>query len=536
MRRRSRRPTRRLRLANPQLPASQLQVAGGVTYLGKPYKDYTPGYKRFLPNASLVYQINNKTVLRFGTGWYSDTFNAVVGTSTRPAQNGYSQATTATLSTDSGLSFCCDVGAAANLGSSVPMMNPFPVNSTTGSRWVMPAGNSLGSNILAGQGYTYYPREYSPTWQQRWRIGIQRELHANQVIDVTYNGAYASSPFTRNLSYLPAQYWNFTMARNADADAAMQKTVANPFLRTNFASLQTSNPTLYNYLSTIGFFTNTTVQVQQLLRAYPNANWGLQKAGGFRGKVMYNDIEALYTKRFSKGFQSSVMYTRNWSRQQWVPNQFDQTPAWQPNSNSRPTRFVWTTVWELPFGKGRQLLTHGPLQHVAGGWQLSWIYQYQTGALVNWGNLFYYGDLNALVNALNHDSVHASNIHTWYSPAADCNTQINTSCPATGAIPSGFVGFEGRSAYQPGTYQARMFPQYIDSLRADSIHNWDVRIYRRFTIYERLNLNVSADLMNMTNHTQFAAPNIGVTASTFGTVTGTSNQPRIIQLNMRIDF
>src|SRR6516225_1214702 len=49
------------------------------------------------------------------------------------------------------------------------------------------------------------------------------------------------------------------------------------------------------------------------------------------------------------------------------------------------------------------------------------------------------------------------------------------------APPGGLVSFEGRSSAQPKTYQARMFPQYIDALRADSIRNWDTKILRRFT-------------------------------------------------------
>jgi len=221
------------------------------------------------------------------------------------------------------------------------------------------------------------------------------------------------------------------------------------------------------------------------------------------------------------------MYTRTWARQQWLPNQFDQTPAWQPNSNSRPQRFVWTAVWKLPFGRSERWLQHGPLQHVVGGWQLSWIYQFQTGALINWGNLFYYGSVDQVVQALNQKDYHAQNLDRWYDPAA----VTNSATP-----PSGFVGFQGNSSAQPNTYQARMFPQYVDALRADPIRNWDVRIFRRFNLYERLNLNLSADLLNMTNHTQFSAPNLTVTSADFGKLTGTANQPRFIQLNLRIDF
>jgi hypothetical protein len=521
--------------AIPQLAASQFTVKGGPTYLGQPYKTLTDGTRRFLPNLSLVYQINRKTVLRTGVGWFADTFNALVGTSTRQIQNGYSQATSTTLSTDSGASFCCGAGAAAGLGGRNPMMDPFPVLAG-GSRWVMPYDNALGPYILAGQGFTPYKRDYKPALQQRWRLGFQREIFADQMVEASYNGAHASVPMTRNLSYLPARYWNFSNVRNNAVDAAMTATVPNPFNIANLASLQQSNATLYNYLSTISWFNGKTLQTHQLLRAYPNSGAALNQYDGMRGRIWYHDLQLMYQKRFSKGVQSAVMFTRVWGRQQWLPNQFDQTPAWQPNASSRPNRLVWTTIWELPFGRGQRWIAQGPLEHLAGGWQLSWIYQAQTGALISWGNLFAYGSVDQIVRALNHDQAHAGNIHLWFDPNASYNNVINPSYPATGAIPSGFVGFEGRTAFQPGTYQARVFPQYIDSLRADGIRNWDLRVQRRFRIYERLNFTFALDLMNLTNHTQFAAPNIGVTASNFGTVTATANQPRIVQFNLRVEF
>jgi len=217
-----------------------------------------------------------------------------------------------------------------------------------------------------------------------------------------------------------------------------------------------------------------------------------------------------------------------WGRQQWLPNQFDQTPAWQLNSNIRPNRLVWSTVYDLPFGKGRQWLTHGPLQHAAGGWTVSWIYTYQTGPMISMGNLFYYGSVDQIVEALNHDSIHSQNIHMWYDLAAVWT--------GSGAPPSNFVGFDGRSANQPGTYQARIFPQYLDGLRADGIRNWDVKILRGFAIKEHLGLTISADFLNLTNHTQFGAPNMTVTSSAFGQLSSQVNSGRIIQINTRIQF
>lgn len=220
------------------------------------------------------------------------------------------------------------MGAASNLGAANPMMDPFPVL-PSGSRWVMPYGNSLGSDVLDGQGFTFYPREYAPTWAGRYSLGIQRELHGNHKVEVSYSGSYASQPFTRNLSPLPGQYWNYNTqwdANVAAVDNAMKATVANPFAA-GLAAMKTANPTLYNYLSNIGMFTGTTLQVQQLLRAYPNAGFSLNQTNAQRGHVVDNEIRIMYTKRMSKGIQSNVQYAHMWGRQQWLPNQFDQPPG-----------------------------------------------------------------------------------------------------------------------------------------------------------------------------------------------------------------
>ncbi|MGA2268449.1 MAG: carboxypeptidase-like regulatory domain-containing protein [Bryobacteraceae bacterium] len=504
------------------MPASSFKVAGGVTYLGQQYSNWTSGTNRFLPNVSLVYQINSKTVLRTGTGWSSDTYNSM---NSRPGMNGYSQSTSTILTNDNGLTYCCDVGAASNMGKANPLMNPFPVL-TSGSRWVMPFGNSLGAGILDGQGSTNTSRDYAPTKEQRYSLGIQRELHGNHRVEVSYNGGYASLPMTRNLSYLPAQYWNFSNSYNVTVENAMKATVANPFLAA-LPAIQVSNPTLYNYLSNVAMFTGTTLQVQQLLRAYPNAGFGLNQANYFRNKIVDNEMRVMYQKRWSHGFQSMVQYAHMWGRQQWLANQFDPEPEWQLNSNIRPNRLVWSNVVELPFGKGHQWLREGPLSYVAGGWQVSWVYTYQTGPLISWSNLFYYGSVDQVAAALN-DDIHSKNLHMWYDPAA-----VWTS---SAAPPSTFVGFEGRSAVQPGTYQARVFPQYIDSLRADGIRNWDAKILRRFAIHENVAFVVSVDLLNLTNHTQFTAPNLTVTSSAFGSLSGQSNAGRILQFATRLQF
>jgi hypothetical protein len=108
----------------------------------------------------------------------------------------------------------------------------------------------------------------------------------------------------------------------------------------------------------------------------------------------------------------------------------------------------------------------------------------------------------------------------------------------SGAPPAGFVGFEGRTSAQPGTYHERVFPIRLDSLRADGIKNLDLKIERLFPIIPDRNLNArfSVDLLNATNHTNFGQPNLDPTNTNFGRVTSQRGLSRVIQFNLRVDF
>ncbi|MEK7408332.1 MAG: TonB-dependent receptor [Acidobacteriota bacterium] len=515
----------------PELPAAQFRLMGGTEYLGGRHKTFTDGTHHLLPRLGLVYQLSPRTVLRAGYGWWYDTYNT---NNDRPNQDGFSKATSTILTTDRGLSWCCGVGSIGNLAAGRnPMVDPFPVRAD-GTRFDTPYGNSLGSMMRQGRGWSFVPRNFSASWQQRWRFGIQRELTNNMVIEVAYSGAYARIPVTQSISFLPRQYWATGNVRNQAVDDRMNTNVPNPFNIANLASLQTSDPKMYNYLSTVGFFTGKTIRKHQLLRAFPNMNGlsGLRPGVEFsdaRGGNRYHDLQLQLNRRFSRGFQTAVMYTYARAEESdYYHNDFDDRPSWRPQDAIRPHRFVWSAVWELPFGRNRTWTTEGPLQHVIGGWQLSWVYQYQTGGIPGWGNRFFYGDVSKIGDLFNHEQVHARDIHVWFDPA--------TTYRGTAAVPSGFQGFEGRSALQPGSYHVRVFPTRLSELRADGIRNWDIKVKRVFRITERLRTSFDVDLLNATNHTNFSGPNTDPTNRDFGRVTSQNGLSRLIQFNLRVDF
>jgi hypothetical protein len=515
-----------------EMPVSEFKIMGGVPYLGQPNKTFTDGTHHLLPRLGVVYQANGKTVIRGGYGWYFDTYNV---TNDRPGQDGYSQGTSTTLTNDRGLTYCCGLDAVAGLSAAKnPMVDPFPVRAD-GTRFDKPYGNSLGQLIRQGRGWSEVPRDFSPAWQQRWRVGVQRELRADMVLEFSYNGAFARTPLGQTISYIPSKYWATGNTRNQAVEDFLNVTFPNPFNISNLAALQTSDPKTYNYLSTQGFFTGTTMRRNALIRAYPNLNGisGVRPGNNYadiRGRNKYHDFQAQYEKRFRTGFSMSVMYTYAWGKvQDYYENEFDTTPAWRVNNNLRPHRFIWSTIYELPFGKGRRWVNSSPIQHVIGGWAVSWIYQYQNGPATGWGNRFFYGDVNKIGDLFKHDEVNSKDVHMWFDPSIAYQT-------GSGAIPSGFVGFEGRSAMQPAGWQTRVFPTRLDVLREDGIRNWDVKVRRDFRVTERLRTNFSVDLLNATNHTNFSGPNTDPTSRNFGRVDTQRGLSRTIQFNLRIEF
>jgi hypothetical protein len=223
-------------------------------------------------------------------------------------------------------------------------------------------------------------------------------------------------------------------------------------------------------------------------------------------------------KRFSKGFMFNVLYTYTDSEtRDWYANEFDVLPSWRANLNTVPHRFVFTAIYELPFGRGKALLQENIGGHLLGGWQLSTVYQKQSGPPITWGNEFYSGDLNNIEEAFSHSGVFGRNVHQWFDPS---------------------MPFERRSGSQPGTYHVRVFPSNFDELRSDGIDNLDLKILRRFNILPegRLKVQFNVDMLNAINHTNFAAPVTDPRSTNFGQVTSQRGLGRLIQAAVRFVF
>ncbi len=514
-----------LGLVNP----SSFKVQGGLPYLGQYNKTLTNGTMTFLPRFGFAYQMDDRTVIRGGYGWYVDTYNV---NNFVPNQFGFSQGTSTGASTDNGLTFLGAYPGATFAASALAsgkniMTDPFPTRAD-GSRFEVPLGNKLGLMSRVGQSwddgnYSYW-RDFKPAFQQRWRLGIQRQLRQDIVVEAAYNGALSKVPVRQRINYLPSQYWATGGARVQAVDDDLNRNISNnPFNIKNLTALQTSDPLLYKYLSTQSFFTATTIRKNQLLRSFPHYGTlsGLRPgmdSDDIRGAVNYGDMEFRAEKRFSKGFSSSASYTHVFksTAADYYANEFDAFPSSRPNNQTRKHRITWDSVLDLPFGKGQRWASSGgAINQIVGGWQLGWIFQKQTGQALGWGNRFYYGNLSDIATAFNHDSVWKKDLHQWFDPN---------------------MPFEKASAKQPGSYHVNVFPSRIDSLRGPGIDNWDIKITKKFPIREGIQTLFSVDFLNAFNHTNFSDPNLDPTNTNFGKLTSQRGLSRVIQFNLRFVF
>jgi hypothetical protein len=96
-------------------------------------------------------------------------------------------------------------------------------------------------------------------------------------------------------------------------------------------------------------------------------------------------------------------------------------------------------------------------------------------------------------------------------------------------------GWEKRSAFVPGTYQARTFPLNVDGLRGPGYQQWNNSVSRNIKLTERLTFQARLDALNVLNHSFPGSPNTTPTSAQFGQITGgAANLNRFIQIQGRL--
>lgn len=501
----------------PELAPANFKVRGGVRYAGR---DGAPerlwrSELVWAPRAALAWQVKPKTVLRIGYGMFFDAFSVLY--SGNPDQTGFSQTTLTQFSLDNGATF---LGIpAAGVSTANLLADPFPMLSH-GSHFLQPIGASLGSVAKAGSSFSFFSPDMTHMRVQRYRAGVQQQFGDSMVLEVAYAGIYADRiGMDFNLNQLPQQFYSFGNARNPNANylSTNAGNGSNPFAGTHSVFQQTS-PDVYRTLNNVALFTSQTRARSDLLRVYPHMGSVTERMRP-AGLSRSHSLEVSFQRRMRNGLQLNSGLTlseADEAAELW--NDWDLKPFWADRALAPPVNFFVLGIYELPFGEGRRFLAgNRVLGAIAGGWNLSASYQYATGPLLQFGNMFYKGgDPANLVS----DS---PTWNEWFRVPRDTNGRPTE--------------FEWNTANAP-LYNARVFPRLISGLRQQD-SNWvNANVVRNFNLLRdgRARLELRLDAANVFNATRYAAPVVDPTNVNFGRVTATAGGQRALQVQAKIRF
>lgn len=327
-----------------------------------------------------------------------------------------------------------------------------------------------------------------------WNATYQRQLTSDTTVEVGYvgtTGLYLAR--TRNLNQLPTG----TLFR--------PENLANPSMGISAANV--------NFLRPYRGFADITMTEHS-------------------GRSTYNALQFEVNRRFTKGFMYGFAYTygktmdNNSGLRDLFIDSYNPSLNWGKSSNDVRHTAVMNAVWEMPFFNSAN---NKLVKALIGGWQISGVVQFQTGAPISIGRTDDYlgigssndkpwsltGDTDRPLKFANETA--AGNFvgvtDYWFNPRP--NGTLWAFRPANGTLPN-----QNRNSI---------------SFNNTGFQNWNGAMFKSFRITESQNVQFRAEFFNLPNHPNWGGVDTNPTSQTFGMVTGKSSE-RNIQLSLRYSF
>ena len=480
---------------------------------------WEPDNRNFAPRLGFALKVSPKLVARAGSGIFYTPTSAMIGYDDGGQSPGYTSQTPW-------------VATQFNQGY-IPgnlVSNPFP------NGLVTPVGNSAGDQTLVGIGtgqmWLKGPHPVGALYQ--WSADLQYQVTPNSVFEIGYTGVRG-----RRLLYGNP---NLDLDQLPTADLALGSALDD----------QVPNPYYGVVTDPNSFLSGPTISRNLLLRPYPAFGY-LQLTRSTPGaRSQFDALNVKFNHSFSNGLASITTY-------QWSKNLDNGSEArlgwtgvdsWRDATNTKldyslstrdvPQSFAEALVYQLPYGPGRRwgFDAPWPVRQTLGGWNVSTAIRLASGLPLPSPVTFYNNPLgnygfpgSGLPDVVGDPRPQHRTKSNWINAAAfSASDGTATGVQHCDDPPNG--------GCQPFLFRYGNEPNHMTELREANNDNVDLGVSKTFGA-ERIHTEFRGDFLNLFNHPIYGGGgNIStcVNCGDLGTVYGTRNDPRAVQLSLKISY
>ena len=427
----------------------------------------TTDYRNFSPRIGIVYSADQKTVLRTGFGMFyasrlQDTGTSVVypgltGSLTF-ADSARGKAQPFTLTQGFPISSVPAVTDPLAVFAAATVAQPFTVNSNS-----------------------FVPGDPLP-YTMQWNASVQRLIASGTDLEVSYVGSRGVH-LTRKV---PMNRPNLDRSAEVSVGRVPVQQV-RPF------------PTVGAY----------TVIFYDAMSSYHSLQMKLQRR-------MRNGLTLNTNYTFSKNIDSATNYSSDAFQIPWQYPNIERAVS----GLDRTHVFAFTSVYELPFGRGKMLAKRGFMSAVFGGFQVNAILSASTGQ----PRSITQNATNLILATQRPDSLTGKNL----SGMSDTPVALNAAyrfllAPGDPNFP--FVRSGATSIGNVGR----------NTTRSPGSWNTNLGAFRVFRITERMHMEVRVEAYNALNHVNWGTPITNISDASFGQITS-SWAARQVQIGARLSF
>ena len=454
-------------------------LTGGLRFVGAGGNDRTQfngDWNNIAPRLGFAYQVDNKTAIR-------GAFAQLFGPSTMSAQG-----------TVGPQGFRVETPWVATLDGITPLnrlQNPFPGGFQPVPGASQGALTAIGSNLDAPLSNTNTP------YTLQYNLTVQRELPGAVLLEAAFVG-------NRGRQLSRGGEGGFTLnqidPRFLTLGNQLNQLVDNPF-----------------FGQAGGVLANRQVSRAQLLRPYPQfgAIYPLFSQGATSD---YTSLQTTFSKRFAKGmvFEGSYVWAKAMDDGTSHQDSTNYKESRAVSSVDVPHRLIFSGVYELPLGRGRQFGSGMSrwVEALVGGLQVNGIVNIQSGSALG---------------------ISANNTAGLFTEAIRANNNGTSATLNVDAHQRLARWFDTSVFSQPAPFTLGNMSPLVSNLRNHHINNVDMSVFKQFQILEKLRLQFRAEAFNAMNRVRFGSPNTSVTGgANFGLVTSQSNDPRQMQFGLKL--